>query len=139
MFFLLIFFFESHAQTDSLNVYYQSLKLHIEHLNKYRDKTIDTFFVEKDSYSTTNLPNIIGGKKIKIIDSEEICERTKKNKWISLISIRPARWDNGKLVIHVIDYLVKCEKNFTSYSNGGGSSFEIIADEKKKLIVKKNN
>lgn len=136
-------FFELKAQkTDSANVYYQALKLHLDYLDSYNDKRpkeaslITQYLIEQNDYTTDSFPKIINNFTIDILTQKEIYERTKNKKTIHLIAIRPARWDKGRLVINVIDFAVSRKRNHYFYSNGGGSSFEIIGDNDKRIGIK---
>jgi hypothetical protein len=76
---------------------------------------------------------LINGHTFEILSRQDIYNKTKNNKSIPLIAIRPAKWDNGRLVIHVIDYGVSRKGKHFYYSNAGGSSFQVICgpDENK--------
>lgn len=89
---------------------------------------ITHYLIEQNDYTTDSLPEIIDDFTIDILTRKDIYERTKNKKPIHLIAIRPARWDNGRLVIHVIDFAVSRKRNHYFYGNGGGSSFEIVGD-----------
>jgi len=118
-------------KADSLNVYFQALKLHLDYWDNFQKKRPDlvqipdVYFIEQNDFTTDSLPNTINGHKIEVHTRKEIYEKTKKE-GIPLIFIKPARWDNGRLVIHVIDFGVSRKRKNFFYSNGGASSFEII-------------
>lgn len=142
---ILVFIFglnNIYAQTtDSLNVYYQALKLHLDYwdnLNKERSDLVkipSVYYIEQNEYSTNSLPLIINGHRIQIVTSQELSIKT-KNQSISLIAIRPAKWHNNRLEIHVIDFYVSRKRNHYYFSNGGGSSFEIICNGDKQIGLK---
>ena len=93
-------------KADSLNVYFQALKLHLDYWDNFQKKRPDlvqipdVYFIEQNDFTTDSLPNTINGHKIEVHTRKEIYEKTKKE-GIPLIFIKPARWDNGRLVIHV--------------------------------------
>jgi hypothetical protein len=129
---------------DTLNVYYQALKSHIEYWDNFHNERPDlvtipkVYFIEHDDYTTDSLPRVINGHEIMILTSNDIINKTSDKKGLGLIAIRPARWDKGRLIIYVIDFGVSRKKNHLYYSNGGGSSFQIIGDKpetKLKLII----
>lgn len=133
----------SKAQSvDTSNVYFKALKYHIRYWRNFEDenpklyKSPEVYFIEKDVYTTDYLGNFIDGKAIKILSQKEIYELTKKGKTLSLISIKPAMWKNGKLEIHVIDFGVTRKRKYFNYSNGGGSSFEIIGNNKNEIDIR---
>jgi hypothetical protein len=128
-------FLEINAQkSDTSNVYYQALKLHLDYLNSYNERRpkesslITHYLVEQNDYTTDSLPETISYFTIEILTRKDIYERTKNKKTIHLIALRPARWENGKLVINVIDFGVSRKGKHFYYINGGGSSFEIVAN-----------
>ena len=129
-------------ETETSNVYYQALKLHLDDLdslNNERPKEaslITHYLIEQNDFTTDSLPEIINDFTIEILTRNDIHERTKNKKAIHLIAIRPARWDNGKLVIHVIDFKVSRKRKNYFYSNGGGSSFEVNCVGDKKIGLK---
>jgi len=132
----------SQAQSiDTSNVYFKALKYHIKYLKNFEDenpkiyKSPDVYFIEKDIYTTVDLGNFIEGKAIKVLSQKDIYDMTKKGKVLSLISIRPAMWKDGKLQIHIIDFGVTRKRKHFNYSNGGGSSFEIIGNNKSKISI----
>lgn len=127
------------STVDSSNVYYQALRIHLMHEREFVNdnpinKIPEKYFVEKDDYTTGNLPNEIDGQKIQILDRAEIFNKSSKS--FTLISIRPARWTNGRLEIHVIDFGITKKRKKLLYANAGGSSFEIISNEQQKVSVK---
>ena len=148
-FLLILFLFLNQSafgqvKLDTSNLYYQALKLHLERWATYKRenpnlvKIPDTYFVEKDLYTTDGLPEIIDSQKIQYLTREEIFVKTKNDQGISLIAIRPAMWRNGKFQINVNDYTVTTKDNQIYYSFGGSSMFIIIFDEIYKHFALKN-
>ena len=126
-------FSEINAQkTDTLNVYYQALKLHLDYWDSFHKERPDlvkipsVYYIEQDEYSTDSLPSLISGHKIEILKQADIYTLTKNKKGIALIAIRPARWENGRLMIYVIDFGVTRDRDNYEYSNGGGSAFQVV-------------
>ena len=136
-------FFETKAQSaDTLNVYCQALKLHLANseMNANQDAKdtvgVSKYFIEEDIYTTSGLPHEIHGCFIEVLTQKEIYAKTRHKNQIHLIAIRPARWNNGKLIISVIDFKVTRKRKHFYYSNCGGSSFEITGEELNKLRLK---
>ena len=143
LFLTLIISYLSNAQNiDTSNVYFKALNYHIKYWNSFEVenpkiyKSPKVFFIEKDIYTTEDLGSFIEGKEIKVLSQKKIFDLTKNGKVLSLISIRPAKWKDGKLQIHIIDYAVTRKRKHFYYSNGGGSSFEIIGNDNNKIGVK---
>ena len=126
---------------DTLNVYFQALKLHLDYWDNFHAKRPDlvkipdVYYIEQNDYTTDSLPDSINGHKILILSVKDIYDKTGKQS-IPLIAIRPARWVNDRLEIHVIDFGVSRKRKNFFYSNGGGSSFEIICDGDKQIGIK---
>ena len=127
--------------TDSINVYYQALKLHLDYRNNFNKERPDlvqipsVYYIEQNDFTTDSLPLIINGHRIQILTSQELFDKTKNQK-IYLIAIRPARWHNNRLEIHVIDFGVSRKRKHYYFTNGGGSSFEIICNGDKQIGLK---
>ncbi|MCL9806888.1 hypothetical protein NAT51_15235 [Flavobacterium amniphilum] len=117
-------------EIDSTNVYYKALKTHLSdkeefYSNNPKLKRPEVFYVEKNEYTTNQIPNIISGKTIKIVTQEDLFTLFKTQKLVSIIAIRPASWKNGSLRINVIDFFVIRNGKKLEYTNTGGSEFEI--------------
>ncbi len=128
-------------KSDTLNVYFQALKLHLDYWDDFQNKRPDLveipdiYFIEQNDYTTDSLPKVINGHQILVLSRSDLYEKT-RNESIPLIAVRPARWAENRLVIHVIDYSVSRKRKHYYYSNGGGSSFEIIGKENGNLDLK---
>ncbi len=136
---LALFFFIGYStifaqKIDTLNIYYQALKLHIDYFNNLQktisnsEKKTSVYFIEKNDYATDSLPKLIAEHKIEILSRQEINIKTKNKKGIQLIALKPAIWDNGRLVVNVIDFEVTRKGRNYYYSNKGGSSFQVICN-----------
>ncbi|BDD12067.1 hypothetical protein FUAX_44990 (plasmid) [Fulvitalea axinellae] len=138
------FCYKSFAKTDTTNVYYQALKLHLEYWNNFHSERPDlvkiptTYFVESDYYSTEGLPDTIAGHQIQYLTHNEIRIKTKGGKSFPLIAVRPVRWDSRRnlLIIAVIDFTVSRTRRTTNYANGGGSSFEVVCNQNSKVSLR---
>lgn len=80
-------FLEIKAQkTDTSNVYYQALKLHLDYLDSFNDKRpkeaslITHYLIEQNDFTTESLPEIINDFTIDILTRKDLYERTKKQK-----------------------------------------------------------
>ena len=135
------FSFAFGQEADTLNVYFQALKLHLDYWDNFQNKRPDlveipdVYFVEQNDYTVDSLPKTINGYKIEVLNRKDLFEKTRKEE-ISLISIRPALWDKGRLVIYVIDFSVSRKRENYFYLNRGGSSFEIVGGENGNLELK---
>jgi hypothetical protein len=130
------------VQLDTLNIYYQALKLCLEKEDKFQKQKSDTgtreiYFLEKDEYTTEGIPENINSNKIKIIDRKQIYEKTEHQKAISLIAIRPARWKNSKLEVNIIFFDVSRKRKVLHYINMGGCSFIVSQDNDKNSWILK--
>jgi protein TonB len=112
------------------NIYLIALEKHLDYLkefNKSRPDLIkipEIYYVEQDIYSTENFPNEINGQKIALLSRKEIIGKVRGKKTLTLLSVRPVRWNNARMEIHVIEFTVSGNKrhlNFTNMANG--SSF----------------
>jgi hypothetical protein len=120
------------SQTDSTNIYLRALSGHLEYLRHFNQerpdliKIPDTYYIEHDRIATENFPTEIDGQKIEILTREEIIEKTKGGKSITLIAVRPVQWKNGQMEIHIIEFDVSGNKRNLNYVNQmNGSSFRI--------------
>lgn len=120
-------------ETDEQNVYYQALKSHLAYIEKMQGerpdlwKVADVYYIEEDIYTTKNLPSMIGQSKIEILSRSDIYEKTKKNRSIIIWAIRPARWDEGKLVVNVVKFSVSRKRKHYYYGNMmDGTSYQIV-------------
>lgn len=113
--------------TINKNIYLIALEKHFDYLKDFNlerpdlIKIPEIYYIEEDFYSTNGFPNEINGQKIKILNSKNIIEKVKTQEVLSLISIRPVRWNNDRMEIHVIEFSVEGNKkrlNFTNMSNG---------------------
>lgn len=131
------------SKIDTSNLYYEALKLHLASKVKFRNerpdliKLPDTYYVEKDTYTTENLPEIINSQKIKYLTREDIFDKTKNRQTFELIAIRPAKWRKGDFEISVIDFRVSRKGKHLYYRNGGGSTFIVVPDENIKRLTLK--
>lgn len=126
---------------DTLNVYFQALKLHLDYWDNFHTQRPDLvdipsiYYIEQNNYTTDSLPDSINGHKILILSVQDIYDKTRKQ-IIPLIAIHPARWVYDRLEIHVIDFGVSRKRKNFFYSNRGGSSFEIISDGDNRIGIK---
>lgn len=127
------------SQADYTNIYLRALSGHLEYLRDFNQerpdlvKISDTYYIEHDRIATDNFPTEIDGHKIEILTREEIIEKIKGKKSITLIAVRPVQWKNGQMEIHVIEFAVSGNKRNLNYGNKmNGSSFRIncISDSK---------
>ncbi len=118
---------------DKQNIYYQALKLHFEYIEEQHSKRPDLwiiasiYFIEEDYYTTIGFPDFIDKHKIQILSLPDIKEKTKNKKSINILAVRPALWEDGKLIINVIEFSVSRKGNNYSYVNVmDGTSYQII-------------
>lgn len=109
------------------NIYLIALEKHLDYLKDFNQQRPDlikipeVYYVEEDEYSTANFPSDINGQKIERLNHKDIVEKIKGKKTLSLLSVRPIRWNNDRMEIHVIEFTVKGSKkrlNFINMSNG---------------------
>ncbi|PXV62664.1 hypothetical protein CLV62_11853 [Dysgonomonas alginatilytica] len=120
---------------DKQNIYYKALKSHFEYIEasnkKYPNlwKMSDLYYIEKDDLTTKNFPDSIMSYKIELLSLPDIREKTNKKRSISIFAVRPAQWENGKLLINVIQFSVSRRGNDYSYMNMmDGTSYQVIYD-----------
>lgn len=118
---------------DKQNIYYQALKSHFEYIEEQHNKRPDlwriasVYYIEEDYYITKGFPDFVDKFKIKVLSSSDIKEKTKNKKSISLLAVRPVQWQDGKLVVDVIEFSVSRKRNNYSYINlMDGTSYQII-------------
>lgn len=118
---------------DKQNIYYQALKSHFEYIEEQHNKRPDlwriasVYYIEEDYYITKGFPDFADKFKIKVLSSSDIKEKTKNKKSISLLAVRPVQWQDGKLVVDVIEFSVSRKRNNYSYINlMDGTSYQII-------------
>lgn len=123
----------SAQKVDEHNVYCQALKSHLAYIEKMHVKrpdlweVADVYYLEEDAYTTKNLPRMVGHSKIEILSRSDIYEKTKNKQSVDILAIRPAQWDEGKLVVYVVEFSVSREGKHYSYVNTmDGTSYQIV-------------
>lgn len=80
---MILFQLKANSQEiDSLNVYSNALKIHISHKiefykNNPKLKFSDELYLEENEFTTNKIPKVILGKKITIVNKEDIYNLTK--------------------------------------------------------------
>jgi len=124
---------------DSLNIYYVSLKTHIDYLKNHnmvrRDKII---YIQADEHVVEKIPLEIYGCKIVFLDIQQIKEKAKKD-FLPLVEIRPLELWSNRLIVTLIDFTVVYKRRNLNYSNSGGSQFEFQYDCYKDKFTLKNS
>jgi len=109
------------------NIYHVALEKHLDYLKDFNQSRPDliripeVYYIEEDVYSTANFPSEINGQKIELLSRKNIIEKVKEKKTLSLLTIRPIRWHNDRMEIHVIEFSVSGNSrnlNFVNISNG---------------------
>lgn len=109
------------------NIYLIALEKHLDYLKEFNNiqpdliKIPEVYYVEQDAYCTVNFPNEINGQKIELLGRKEIVEKVRDRKTLTLLAVRPVRWNNDRMEIHVIEFTVSGNKrhlNFVNMSNG---------------------
>lgn len=118
---------------DKQNIYYQALKLHFEYIEEHHNKRPDLwriasiYYIEEDFITTKGFPDFVDKNKIQVLSLSDIKEKTKNKKSINILAVRPALWEDGKLIINVIEFSVSRKGNNYSYVNVmDGTSYQII-------------
>ena len=113
--------------TINKNIYQIALEKLLDYLKDFNQRRPDLviipeiYYVEEDVYSTTNFPNEIKGQKIELLSRNDIVKKVKGRKTLSLLSVRPIRWNNDRMEIHVIEFSVNGNRrnlNFINMLNG---------------------
>lgn len=109
------------------NIYLIALEKHLDYLKDFNRRRPDLikipeiYYIEEDDYTTKDFPSEINGQKIEILSNKDITEKVKGKRTLSLLSVRPIRWSNDRMEIHVIEFTVSGNKkrlNFINMSNG---------------------
>lgn len=114
------------------NVYQIALEKHLDYLRDFSQtrpdliKIPEIYYVEEDAYSTVNFPSEINGQKIELLNHKDIVEKIKEKKTLSILSVRPIRWNNDRMEIHVIEFTVSGRKKRLDFINmSNGSTFVV--------------
>ena len=123
----------SQSSEDANNIYIRALAEHLDYLDNFHKerpdliKIPDIYFIEEDYIVTENFPAEINGHKIKILTQKEIIEKVKGKNTLPLIAIRPVLWRQGKMRIHVVEFMISGNKRNIDYVNQmNGSAFFVI-------------
>lgn len=126
---------------DSLNVYYVSLKTHLDYLkSQVHNKTMrqdKTLYIQVDDQVAEKIPAYIYDYKIVILDMQQIKEKAKGN-FLPLVVIRPLELLSDGFILNLIDFVVVYKKRSLNYSNSGGSQIEFQYDCEKARFILKN-
>lgn len=90
------------SEESQFDGYYESLKLHIEHM-KFIKYDLDTIYIRKEDY-LGDYSGMIDNVKIEMIGNEKIHKRTKKKKTIIVYRIKPISFEDSQPIIHVEEY-----------------------------------
>ncbi|HMM04028.1 MULTISPECIES: hypothetical protein [unclassified Dysgonomonas] len=136
LFFCIFIFMSIHSfaqEFDKQNIYYQTLKSHFEYIEEQHGKRPDLwrmasiYYIEEDFITTKGFPDFVDKNKIQVLSLSDIKEKTKNKKSINLLAVRPAQWEEGKVIINVIEFSVSRKGNNYSYLNlMDGTSYQII-------------
>jgi hypothetical protein len=108
-------------QKESINIYSESLNLHLKNLKAVNALKGNTVYIERDEISTVGLPEEINDVRIICLSRKEVRMKTKNGGGINLIVIKPVKVELKTLEVVLIDFYVSSKgKNFF-YGNGGGS------------------
>ena len=114
------------------NIYQIALEKHLDYLKDFNQSRPDliripeVYYIEEDTYSTANFPSEINGQKIELLSQKNIIEKVKGKKTLSLLTIRPIRWHNDRMEIHVIEFYVSGNSRNLNFVNmSSGSAFVV--------------
>jgi hypothetical protein len=95
--------------------YYESLKLHIEHMQGITPN-LDTLLVLERNY-LPDFPRSVEGVSIRMVDPNYIFEKTKRRKHISIINIGALEFEQEKPVIYVVEFDVHRKRKHYTWEN----------------------
>jgi len=132
--FILTFFFTVTYSQDpnntkrfnDRNIYYNALTQYLAYIQKERNKSIDTIYIEDDFRLTDSI--LLYSKQTTFIKLkyENISKHLKSHKGLVLFRLFPLRYENGEFSVSFVPFSVTYErrKRITNYANPG--SYRIV-------------
>jgi hypothetical protein len=119
---------------DTTNIYYRSLKLHLDYIEKnLADQPLPAsgFWdvnMQVPAQLAGQLPERVGNFRISYLDKKEILASTKKHKSIYLIWMQPVVVEDNLQTIGIVNFSMTFRKRKLNYGNGGGTRVKFRYD-----------
>jgi hypothetical protein len=120
---------------DSTNIYYRSLKLHLDYFEKSlgnRPLPASGYWdinIQVPAQLTGQLPGRIGNFRISYLDKNEVRANTKKHKSMYLICMEPVIVEDNLRTVGIVNFTMTFRKRKLNYGNGGGTRAKFRYDD----------
>ena len=126
---------------DSTSIFYKSLKLHLEYIEKnlgYQSLPVSGYWninMEIPDQVTGQLPDRVGHFRINYLGKKEIRASIKKYRSIDLIRMNPVIVEDNMRIVGIVDFIMTLRKRKLNYGNSGGTTVKFRYDDSKDSFV----
>lgn len=119
---------QNSLNTSISDPYYESLKLYLKRLKEYGiNNSNDTVFFKQNIYHS-DYSGIIDGINIKMLNPQEIHEKTNKRRSIGVNVINALEFNDGIASINVVGFTVSRKRKHYLNINGGHIKVKLTYD-----------